>query len=184
MAIAATHAHWAICNTPHVITYTVRKSNRHFRDITRNVEKNEILYEIFRAGSRFPRWILCYFSGKQIPLGQCRKENSATITEPATSWRCLKPSVVIVYHVHPLLYRINNNNLYKFRCCCIAFKTQQLLCTTYFYCLFRLLQPLDFCTAFVVIASSTNSSASAVSLASTCPVASTNPEAPLTQKLH
>ena len=34
------------------------KSYPNFRDITRNVEENEILHEIFRIVSRFPRYIL------------------------------------------------------------------------------------------------------------------------------
>ena len=40
------------------------KSNPNFRDIARNVEENEILHEIFRVVSRFPRYISCYFSKK------------------------------------------------------------------------------------------------------------------------
>ena len=36
------------------------KSNQNFRDITRNVEENKILHEIFRIVYRFPFFILCY----------------------------------------------------------------------------------------------------------------------------
>ena len=39
------------------VEYTVQK-NQKFRDIIRNVEKNEILHVIFRVVSRFPRHIL------------------------------------------------------------------------------------------------------------------------------
>ena len=46
------------------------KSNPNFRDITRNVEENEILHEIFRVVSRFPRYISCYISNNRLPLGQ------------------------------------------------------------------------------------------------------------------
>ena len=40
------------------------KSNTNFRDITRNVEENEILRvnEIFRVASRFPRFISRYIA--------------------------------------------------------------------------------------------------------------------------
>ena len=38
------------------------KSNPKFRDITWNVEENEIQHEIFRVLSRFPRYILCYIA--------------------------------------------------------------------------------------------------------------------------
>ena len=46
--------------------------------LTRNVEENEILHEIFRA-SRLPRYIL----GNRLPLGQCmllHKHSLATIS--------------------------------------------------------------------------------------------------------
>ena len=45
-----------------------------FRDITRNVEENEILHEIFRVVSRFPRYISCYISENRLPLGQCESD--------------------------------------------------------------------------------------------------------------
>ena len=45
------------------------KSNPNFRDITRNVEENEILYEIFRELSRFPRYVSCYISENRLSLG-------------------------------------------------------------------------------------------------------------------
>ena len=38
--------------------HTVKKSNQNFRDITWNVEENEILHEIVRI-SRLPRYISC-----------------------------------------------------------------------------------------------------------------------------
>ena len=38
------------------------KSNPNFRDITWNVEENEILHEIFRIVSRFHRYISCDFA--------------------------------------------------------------------------------------------------------------------------
>ena len=47
-----------------------QKSNQNFRDITRNV-KNEILHEIFRIVSRFPRYISCYITENQLLLGHC-----------------------------------------------------------------------------------------------------------------
>ena len=47
------------------------KSKTNFRDITRNVEENEILHEIFRVVSRFPRNISCYILENRLPLGQC-----------------------------------------------------------------------------------------------------------------
>ena len=47
------------------------KGKQNFRDITRSVEENEILNEIFRIVSRFPRDILCYFKKNRLPLGQC-----------------------------------------------------------------------------------------------------------------
>ena len=36
--------------------------NPNFRDITRNVEENEIPHEIFRVVSRVPRYISCYIA--------------------------------------------------------------------------------------------------------------------------
>ena len=38
------------------------KSNPNFRELTRNVEENEIIHEIFRVVSCFPCQILCYTS--------------------------------------------------------------------------------------------------------------------------
>ena len=43
-----------------------------FRDKTRNVEKNEIIHEIFRVISRFHHYILHYISENILLLGQCR----------------------------------------------------------------------------------------------------------------
>ena len=48
------------------------KSNQNFRDLTQNVEENDILHKIFRVVSRFPRYISCYISENRLPLGQCR----------------------------------------------------------------------------------------------------------------
>ena len=48
-------------------------SYQNFRDITWNIEENEILHEIFHVVSRFPRYILCYISENGLPLGQCRR---------------------------------------------------------------------------------------------------------------
>ena len=47
------------------------KSNLNFRDIAQNIEENEILHEIFRVVSPFPRYISCYISENRLPLGQC-----------------------------------------------------------------------------------------------------------------
>ena len=49
------------------------KSYQNFRDVTCNVEENEILHEIFRlvVVSRFPCYISCYISEYRLPLGQC-----------------------------------------------------------------------------------------------------------------
>ena len=47
------------------------KSNPNFRDIAWNVEENQILHEIFRVVSRFPRYISCYIAENRLPLGQC-----------------------------------------------------------------------------------------------------------------
>ena len=47
------------------------KSNQNFRDITRNVEENEMLHEIVRILSSFPRYILCYISENRLRFGQC-----------------------------------------------------------------------------------------------------------------
>ena len=46
------------------------ESNPNFRDITRNLEENEIPHEIFRVVSRFPRYISCYISENPLSLGQ------------------------------------------------------------------------------------------------------------------
>ena len=48
-------------------------SYQNFRDITWNIEENEILHEIFHVVSRFPRYILCYISENGLHLGQCRR---------------------------------------------------------------------------------------------------------------
>ena len=44
------------------------KSSPNFRIKTQNVEENNILHEIFRMVSHFPR----YISETRLPLGQCR----------------------------------------------------------------------------------------------------------------
>ena len=46
------------------------ESNPNSRDITRNVEENEKLHEIFSVVSRFPSYISCYISENRLPLGQ------------------------------------------------------------------------------------------------------------------
>ena len=50
------------------------KSNPNFRDITENVQENEIplytVHEIFRVVSRVPRYISCYIAENRLPLGQ------------------------------------------------------------------------------------------------------------------
>ena len=48
-----------------------KKSHQTFRDITWNEEENEILHEIFRVVSRFPRYISCYIAESRFPLLQC-----------------------------------------------------------------------------------------------------------------
>ena len=48
------------------------KSDPNFRDLTRNVEENEILHEIFPVVSRFPCYISCYISKNRLPQRQCR----------------------------------------------------------------------------------------------------------------
>ena len=45
--------------------------NQIIREITGNVQENEILHEIFRLVPRFPRYISCYISENRLPLGQC-----------------------------------------------------------------------------------------------------------------
>ena len=57
------------------------KSNQNFRDITQNVEENEILHEIFRLVSRFPRYISCFISESRLPLGQCIAQTNKRISE-------------------------------------------------------------------------------------------------------
>ena len=48
-------------------TYTLQKGIQ----ISVKVEENEILHEIFRVLTRFPRYIPCYISENRLPLGQC-----------------------------------------------------------------------------------------------------------------
>ena len=57
----------------HQVQLHCPKSNPNFPDITRIVDKNDILHEIFREVlvSRFPRYISCYISENRLPLGQC-----------------------------------------------------------------------------------------------------------------
>ena len=56
------------------------KSNPNFRELTRNVEENEIIHEIFRVVSCFPCQILCYTSETWIPLGQCGNSHNIYFT--------------------------------------------------------------------------------------------------------
>ena len=49
---------------------TLSKNKKKFRDISRSVEENKIIHEIFRVISRFPRYISCYISENRCPLGQ------------------------------------------------------------------------------------------------------------------
>ena len=51
--------------------HTVQKVVKNVLDITRNIEENEILHEIFRVVSRFPCCISCYISENRLILGQC-----------------------------------------------------------------------------------------------------------------
>ena len=39
--------------------------------VARTAQENEILHEIFRVVSRFPRKISCYISENRLSLGQC-----------------------------------------------------------------------------------------------------------------
>ena len=43
------------------------KRNPNFRDITRNVEENEILHKIFRVVSRFPHYISFHITENRLP---------------------------------------------------------------------------------------------------------------------
>ena len=63
---------YAIFTVTLVFKYVLHcpKSNQNFREITWNVEEKEILHEIFRAVSRFPRSISCYIAENQLHLGQ------------------------------------------------------------------------------------------------------------------
>ena len=54
--------------------------NPNLRDITRNIEENEILHEIFRIVSRFLRYISCYISENRLSLGHC---------SVVPSWSCI-----------------------------------------------------------------------------------------------
>ena len=49
-------------------TNSEQKVIDNFRDITRNVEENEILYEILRVVSHFPCYISWYISENRLPL--------------------------------------------------------------------------------------------------------------------
>ena len=49
-------------------TNSEQKVIDNFRDITRNVEENEILYEILRVVSHFPCYISWYISEDRLPL--------------------------------------------------------------------------------------------------------------------
>ena len=49
------------------------KSNPHFHNITWKVEENEILHEIFRIVSRFPRYISCSIVENLFPFTQGSK---------------------------------------------------------------------------------------------------------------
>ena len=53
---------------------TVRKASKIFY-ITWNEEENQILHEIFRVVSRFPRHISCYIAESRLPLGQCKSDH-------------------------------------------------------------------------------------------------------------
>ena len=47
------------------------KSNQNFRDITRNVKENEILHEIFRVVTCFPRYVhFVLYLGKSITFSE------------------------------------------------------------------------------------------------------------------
>ena len=65
-----THFHRSILR-PGTVPVHCPKSNPNFRDITQNVEENEILLEIFCIVSPFPRYISYDISEIRLPLGQC-----------------------------------------------------------------------------------------------------------------
>ena len=77
LAALSLTVHCTVYNALYSVQCTVQctihcpKSNPNFRDITWNVEENEILHEIFRVVSRFPCYISCSIAENRLPLGQC-----------------------------------------------------------------------------------------------------------------
>ena len=57
--------HHGECSSLKILAVHCPKSNQNFRDITRNVEENEMLHELFRSVSRFPYYFVFYL-GKSI----------------------------------------------------------------------------------------------------------------------
>ena len=56
------------------------------RDITWNVEENEILHELFREVSRFSRYLFCHFAWNRLPLGQCTLRRDLNGISRTSSW--------------------------------------------------------------------------------------------------